>query len=208
MIFLPGTKLIGADRHADGMVLATERESIIARVVVNASGLYADEVSACSAARPSRSTRAAASTPNSRRPSAHWSTDWSIPCRIAGARTRRPPGADDGRAVRLGPTIRYQDRKDDYENDREPLEEFNRLGEVLPGVSLDDLRLSGSGIRAKLHPPSESFADFLIRRDRVNPALVHAAGIDSPGLTSCLDLASVGKLVREICAAGRIGDCR
>src|SRR6185295_9854358 len=45
VIFLPGTRLIAADRHADGMVLRTERESILARVVVNAAGLYADDVS-------------------------------------------------------------------------------------------------------------------------------------------------------------------
>src|SRR5205807_10245578 len=44
-IFLPGTKLVGADRQSDGMVLRTEREQIHARVVVNAAGLYADDVS-------------------------------------------------------------------------------------------------------------------------------------------------------------------
>jgi D-amino-acid oxidase len=39
VMFLPGTRLLGADRHGDGMLLTTERESIGARVVVNASGL-------------------------------------------------------------------------------------------------------------------------------------------------------------------------
>jgi L-2-hydroxyglutarate oxidase LhgO len=99
-------------------------------------------------------------------------------------------------AVWLGPTIRFQDRKDDYENDRLPLEAFvEPARRLLRDISLADLRLSGSGIRAKLHDASGSFSDFLIRRDRRNPLVIQASGIESPGLTSSL---AIGKLVSDL----------
>jgi len=92
--------------------------------------------------------------------------------------------------------VKYQERKDDYENDRLPAEDFAKAAqELLPMVTLSDLRLSGSGIRPKLHPENESFADFMIRRDTQNPRVIHAAGIESPGLTSCL---AVGEKVSQI----------
>ena len=201
-IFLPGTKLIGADLTEEGIALRTERETILAAQVVNAAGLYADEVSAMVGGEAFR----------------------IYPCRGEYAEfipAKRsfvnslvyPPPLPSGHglgvhlvktvdgSVWLGPTAKYQDRKDDYDSDRLPVEAFvEPARRLLKAVSAADLRVAGSGIRAKLHPPDEPFADFLIRRDRQNPRVIQAAGIESPGLTSCL---AVGRLVSEIAAEGR-----
>ncbi len=200
VIFLPGAHVIGADPRSDGVALRTARETIVAAQVVNAAGLYADEVSTLLGGEaftiyPVRGEYAEL-TPAKRA--------------LLKALVYPPPPASglhlgvhlvktpDG-AVWLGPTVKYQSRKDDYESERLPVEAYvGPATRLLRGITAADLRLSGSGIRAKLHPPDESFADFLIRRDRRNPALVQAAGIDSPGLTSSL---AVGELVAEVIEA-------
>jgi L-2-hydroxyglutarate oxidase LhgO len=76
------------------------------------------------------------------------------------------------------------------------LEEFVEPAQrLLPWVTINDLQPGGSGIRAKLHGPDLQFADFLIQRDSVNPRVIQASGIDSPGLTSSL---AIGDRVASI----------
>ena len=195
VIFLPGTKALSAERRDDGMVVATGRESIHARIAVNAAGLYADDVSRLLGGEsftiyPCRGEYAEL-VPAKR--SLVSGLVYPLPhAHSLGVHLVKTIGGE----VWLGPTTCFQDRKDDYEGNRLPLEAFvEPARRLLRGITVADLRLSGSGIRAKIHPPTESFADFLIRRDRVNPFVVQASGMESPGLTSCL---AVGELVASI----------
>jgi glycerol-3-phosphate dehydrogenase len=200
VIFLPGTKLVGADSGSDGLKLQTGQETILAATVINAAGLFADEVSRMLggdtfAIYPVRGEYAEL-IPSKR--SLVNNLVYPLPHAAGhglGVHVTRSTGGN----IWFGPSVKYQERKDDYENDRLPVEDFAEAArQILPMLTVSDLRLSGSGIRPKLHPETESFADFMIKRDSQNPRVVHAAGIESPGLTSCL---AVGAMVDALVSA-------
>ncbi len=190
-----GSPLIDARPRGKAIELVTPHERFEAAQVVNAAGLYADEVSALLGAAafkiyPCRGEYVELAP--SRR---HWVNGLVYPL---------PHGVGLGvhlvkttwDSVALGPTAAYQDSRDDYEGNRLPIEAFVEPAQaLLPELTLADLQPGSTGIRAKLHGPDRSFADFMIERDAVNPRVIQAAGIDSPGLTSAL---AIGERVATI----------
>jgi glycerol-3-phosphate dehydrogenase len=178
-----------------------QQETIDARCVINAAGLFADEVAAMLG-----------------------NDSWRIYpvrgeyCEIRGLRSNLinnlvyPLPHADGLSlgvhftktlwgtVLLGPTATYVDAKDNYERGRLAIRDFAESAKtLLPEVEERDLQLGYSGLRPKLVPPGgHGIADFVITRDPVVPQAIHLVGIESPGLTAAPAIAEhVLQLVAE-----------
>ncbi len=94
--------------------------------------------------------------------------------------------------VRLGPDLAYlAERRQVYDVDEGLRGRFHAaVSRFLAGLEPDDLAPDLAGIRPKLQGPGEPFRDFVIREesDRGRPGWVNLVGIESPGLTSCLEI--------------------
>lgn len=179
-------------------------ETIEARCVINAAGLYSDEVAAMLG-----------------------NTSWKIYpvrgeyCEIRGPRASlinnlvyplpHAHGLSLGvhftktlwGTVLLGPTAAYVEGKENYERERLPIRAFAESAKtLLPEVEEKDLQLGYSGLRPKLVPPTGSgIADFVITRDPAAPQAIHLVGIESPGLTASPSIARhVAQMAAEVLA--------
>jgi glycerol-3-phosphate dehydrogenase len=196
---------IGGDEGKDGTAgnAASEALEIIeARCVINAAGLYADEVAALAG-----------------------KASWKIYpvrgeyCEVRGQRAALinnlvyPLPHADGLSLGMhftktiwgtlliGPTARYVAEKEDYERNRLTAQDFVAgARKLLPEIGVEDLQVAYSGLRPKLVPPEEhGIADFVIERDARVPRMIQLVGIESPGLTAAPSIArEVSGMVGEI----------
>src|SRR2546430_7154029 len=170
----------------------SQEEKIDARCVINAAGLYADEVAGMLG-----------------------NHSWKIYpvrgeyCEVRGPRSALinnlvyPLPHSDGLSlgvhftktlwgtILLGPTATYVEAKDNYERGGLTIADFVRGAKpLLPEVEASDLQLGYSGLRPKLVPPGgKGIMDFVITRDPAVPQAINLVGIESPWLTAVPDIA-------------------
>ncbi|MBZ5697706.1 MAG: NAD(P)/FAD-dependent oxidoreductase [Acidobacteriia bacterium] len=177
-------------------------ETVEARCVINCAGLYADEIAAMLGNRSYRIYPVRGEYCELVRAKSYLVNNLVYPLphtdllTLGMHFTRTIWGT-----VLVGPTADYISAKNDYENNRLPVEEFVRRAKpLLPELEAADLQLAYSGIRAKLTPPGQTgVADFIITRDAHAPRAIQLIGIESPGLTSCLAIAErVASLAAEV----------
>jgi L-2-hydroxyglutarate oxidase LhgO len=180
----------------------SQDETIEARCVINAAGLYADEVAALLGNKSWRIYPVRGEYCEIRGPRRTLINNLVYPLPHADALslgvhfTKTLWGT-----VLLGPTARYVDAKDNYERDRLTIKDFvEGARSLLPEVQEFDLQLGYSGIRPKLVPPGgKGYADFVISRDSAVPQAIHLVGMESPGLTAAPAIANhVAKMVAEM----------
>ncbi len=183
----------------------SQEEKIEARCVINAAGLYADEVAAMLG-----------------------NHSWKIYpvrgeyCEVRGPRSSlinnlvyplpHPDGLSLGvhftktlwGTFLLGPTATYVEGKDNYEKNRLPIAAFAQSAKtLLPEIEERDLQLGYTGLRPKLAGPTHKggIVDFVIARDAKVPQAIHLVGMESPGLTAAPAVGNyVAQLVKQVLA--------
>lgn len=95
-------------------------------------------------------------------------------------------------SMRLGPDDEYIEQIDYTVRASKPKLFFESVREFMPFIQLEDITADMAGIRPKLQGKGEAFRDFVIKDESDNSlsGFINLVGIESPGLTASLAIAS------------------
>ncbi|HEU5406500.1 MAG TPA: FAD-dependent oxidoreductase, partial [Nitrospira sp.] len=191
--FAFNNRVIGVEEAAGSYLVSTDRQLIRTACLINAAGLYADEIAALGMSprkyviSPLRGEYYELVTPEKHN---------LIGCPVYPALAPQATGKGihfsprpNGR-VYLGPNEMPITDKADYTSRKTPPGLFvEALQKFLPSLDERDLRWAYSGIRPRVVTKSRFKNDFIISVDREDPLLINLVGIESPGLSAALTLA-------------------
>jgi L-2-hydroxyglutarate oxidase LhgO len=173
----------------------TDKGAIVASVVINCAGLFADDIAAMVGINKYKiyPYRGDYFTFNSPLKFSHL---------IYPVKDPKAPGLgihltlDLSGKYKLGPDVELGKSKNDFAPAEEKKEKFRAAAEKLFGkVHENQLHYDTCGVRPKLRGPKDTDEkDFVLSQDL--PGFINLVGIESPGLTASMDLAErVGQLL-------------
>jgi len=182
-------------KTAGGFTVETARGEIDAETVINAAGLYADEISAMVGVDDFEITprRGEYYLYDKQFDVDVQTTIFPVPTEVTKGIVVTP--TDEGNVL-IGPNAQEIDDKRDKATTREGLDEvLSGAQETVPELTKDDVIKEFAGLR----PAIKETGDFRIQIEEAVPGFINAAGIQSPGLASAPATAElVVDLVEEL----------
>jgi L-2-hydroxyglutarate oxidase LhgO len=186
-------QVIGIEEGAGSYLVSTDRQRIRTACLINAAGLFADEVAARAmltskyTISPLRGEYYELADPNKAgligRP-----VYPALPPQATGKGMHFSP-RPNGRLY-VGPNEVPVTDKTDYSSHKTPPGIFvEALQKFLPSLEERDLQWAYSGIRPRVVSNGHAKSDFIISVDREEPLLINLIGIESPGLSAAMAIA-------------------
>ena len=186
-------RVIGIEADATDYLVTTDRQRIRAACLINAAGLYADEIAALAVRhkkytiRPVRGEYYELVTPE-RKGLIGRLVYPALPPHATGKGIHFSPRPNG--QLFVGPNEVVIQDKADYASRKTPPGMFvEALKKFVPALEERDLEWAYSGIRPCVMTGDGRKSDFIVAVDSENPPLINLVGIESPGLSAALALA-------------------
>jgi len=182
--FLLGTAVVDIQKRDGYFALSTPRETVNAKIVINAAGLYSDEINNMLSARKLKiiPRRGEYCLLDKTEGALVKHTIFQLPTKMGKGVLVTP--TVDGNLL-LGPTSEDIDEKDNTATTANGLDEvLKHARNSLNRLPADKIISSFTGLRATLVPEGNVTKDFLIEEAADVPGLMNLCGIESPGLTA------------------------
>ena len=191
--FAFNNRVIGIDEDAASYIITTDRQRVRAACLINAAGLYADDVAALALRYekyticPLRGEYYELVTPQKKRLIGRLVYPALLP-QATGKGIHFSPRPNG--QLFVGPNeVAVQDKTDYTSHKTLPTVFVEALQKFLPTLDERDLRWAYSGIRPCVMTGDRRKSDFIISVDREDPPLINLVGIESPGLSAALAIA-------------------
>jgi glycerol-3-phosphate dehydrogenase len=191
--FAFNNRVIGIEADATAYVVTTDRQKIRAACLINAAGLYADDIAALALGYkkysicPVRGEYYEVVTPDKKRLIGRLVYP-ALPPQATGKGIHFSPRPNG--QLFVGPNeVAIQDKMD-YTSRKTPPRMFvEALQKFVPTFEEGDLQWAYSGIRPCVMTGNGLKSDFIIAVDSESPPVINLVGIESPGLSAALALA-------------------